>query len=141
MAQSYEVDLFTLSFEAGEDLSSDQHKFGKLAADGQVNRADSAGEKVIGVLQDDDADAAGKAVSVRLFGVTKCVAGGSHNEHDAIATDANGKGVSATAANVDTTTSNSSQDVAGDYVAGYALEPSGGADELFALLLTHSALV
>lgn len=95
----------TRTFVAGEDLSSAQFKFVTLEADGQVDVADAAGERAIGVLLNEPA--AGKAATVAMTGKVMVEAGAAVTAGDALQTDANGDAITA---------------AAGDYVMGYALE-------------------
>lgn len=96
----------TRTFEAGEDLSSAQFKFVTLEADGQVDLADAAGERAIGVLLNKP-DAAGKAATVAMTGKVMVEAGASVTAGDQIQTNAAGEAIEA---------------AAGDVVMGYALE-------------------
>jgi hypothetical protein len=96
----------TRTFLAGEDLSSAQFKFVTLEADGNVDLADSAGERAVGVLLNKP-DASGKAATVAMTGKVMVVAGGSVTAGDEIATDASGDAVTASSTNI---------------VMGYALE-------------------
>ncbi len=96
----------TRTFLAGEDLSSAQFKFVTLEADGNVDLADAAGERAVGVLLNKP-DAAGKAATVAMTGKVMVVAGGSVTAGDEIATDASGDAVTASSTNI---------------VMGYALE-------------------
>lgn len=90
---------------AGEDLSSAQFKFVTLEADGQVDLADAAGERAIGVLL--NKPTAGKAATVAMTGKVMVVAGDAVTAGDEIATDAAGDAVTAASTNI---------------VMGYALE-------------------
>lgn len=96
----------TRTFNAGEDLSSAQFKFVTLEADGNVDLADAAGERAVGVLLNKP-DAAGKAATVAMTGKVMVVAGGSVTAGDEVATDAAGDAVTAASTNI---------------VMGYALE-------------------
>lgn len=96
----------TRTFNAGEDLSSAQFKFVTLEADGNVDLADAAGERAVGVLLNKP-DAAGKAATVAMTGKVMVVAGGTVTAGDEIATDASGDAVTASSTNI---------------VMGYALE-------------------
>ena len=95
----------TRTFIAGEDLSSAQFKFVTLEADGQVDLADAAGERAIGVLLNEPT--AGKAATVAMTGKVMAETGASVTAGDALQTDANGDAITA---------------ASGDYVMGYALE-------------------
>jgi hypothetical protein len=89
--------VLDLSYEAGEDLTSDQYRIVRVS-DGKVYRPDTAGDVPLGVLQ--NAPAQGEAASVRLIGVSKIVFGETVAENEWIkaeyvsASDA-GKGMDA----------------------------------------------
>jgi autotransporter translocation and assembly factor TamB len=95
----------TRTFIAGEDLSSSQFKFVTLEADGQVDLADSAGERALGVLL--NKPTSGKAATVAMTGKVMIEAGASVTAGDQLQTDANGDAITA---------------ASGDVVMGYALE-------------------
>ncbi len=117
-----------LTLEASGDLSSDQHKFVDVNSSGQATVVGTAGAEAIGVLQNKP-DETGEEATIRITGACKVEAGGSISNGDKIAANASGQAVTATAANVDTTTSNSSQDVAGDQVLGIAYESASSGEK------------
>jgi len=92
--------VLDLSYEAGEDLTSDQYKIVRVSSS-KVYRPDASSDVPLGVLQ--NAPAIGEAASVRLIGVSKIVLGETVAENEWIkleyvsATDA-GKGMDADAA-------------------------------------------
>lgn len=61
--------LLDLSYEAAEDLSSNQYHFVVLNSDGKLRRLDSAAEIAYGILQ--NAPESGEAASVRVDGISK----------------------------------------------------------------------
>jgi len=61
--------ILDLSYEAAEDLSSDQYRFVVLNSSGKVRRPDSADEIAVGVLQ--NAPESGQAAQVRVDGISK----------------------------------------------------------------------
>ena len=61
--------LLDLSYEAAEDLSSNQYHFVVLGSDGKLRRLDSAAEVAYGILQ--NAPESGEAASVRIDGISK----------------------------------------------------------------------
>lgn len=71
---STENRILDLSYEAAEDLSSDQFRFVVLDSSGKVRRPDSEAELAIGILQ--NAPASGEAAQVRIDGISKLVANG-----------------------------------------------------------------
>ena len=95
----------TRTFVAGEDLSSAQFKFVTLEADGQIDLADAAGERALGVLL--NKPTSGKAATVAMTGKVMVEAGAAVTAGDEIQTDATGDAITA---------------AAGDVVLGYALE-------------------
>lgn len=126
---AYEIPVFDIgTLVAGADLSAAQYRFVKTDANGQVVLA-GAGEPVTGVLQ--NKPAAGQAAQVRIYGVTKVVAGGAVGEGTLVAADASAKAVAATVTTADTTTGA----LTGSHVAGIALGSAGAADEIVSVAL------
>ena len=95
----------TRSLIAGEDLSSHQFRFVTLESDGQIDKADAAGEKCFGVLENDPAS--GGEATVVVQGQTRIVCGGTVAAGAELQTDASGEAITA---------------AAGDVVMGYAME-------------------
>ncbi len=91
--------ILDLSYEAGEDLSSDQYRIVTLSS-AKVQRPDAVTDMPAGVLQ--NAPESGEAATVRAIGVSKIVLGATTAENAMIgaeyvdATDA-GKGTPLTA--------------------------------------------
>ncbi len=106
--------------KAGADLSaaSNQFKFVKLDANGDVVLASVAGEAVVGVLQ--NTPASGAEAIVAAAGVTKLQADGALNEGDKLATSADGQALAALGTH---------------NVVGQALTASGAAGEVIAALV------
>lgn len=97
---AYESNLNNRTFEAGTDLSGSQYRFVKQNTSDQVVAIDTAGEAAVGVLQNDP-DAADKAATVAVGGISKVEAGAAIAIGDAISVDASGRAVnSATAGHV-----------------------------------------
>lgn len=115
--------ILDVSYEAAEDLSSDQYRIVVLSS-GKVQRPDATTDIPLGILQ--NAPTAGKAAVVRLIGVSKIVFGETVAENEWIkleyigAADA-GKGLDA--------------DVALDLAIGRCLV-GGDEDELGEILLS-----
>jgi hypothetical protein len=115
--------VLDVSFEAAEDLSSNQYRIVVLAS-GKVRRPDGGTEVPLGVLQ--NAPTSGQAAVVRLIGISKVVLGEAVAENEWVkleyvsATDA-GKGLDA--------------DVALDLAIGRCLV-GGAEDELGEVLLS-----
>jgi len=87
-----------VTLEAGQDLSSSQYFFVAVAADGQVDPAGD-GAFAEGVLQNDP-DAAGKAASVQIDGISKVTAAGAISVGDAVSSAASGKANTAASGDV-----------------------------------------
>ena len=84
------------TFKANDDLSAHQWKFMvSSGSDSRVDIADTAAEKVVGVLQNKPA-AAGRAASVRTRGVSRVRAGGTIVGGGGIQTDASGTAIAIT---------------------------------------------
>lgn len=76
---AYEIPVLDATYEAAEDLSSDQYKFVVLAS-GKVRRPDSATEIAEGILQNDPAS--GEEAVVRKAGVSKLTVNAAVSEGD-----------------------------------------------------------
>ena len=113
----------TRTHVAGEDLSAAQFKFVTLEADGQIDLADSAGERALGVLL--NKPTAGAAATVAMTGKVMVEAGASVTAGDQLQTDAAGDAITA---------------AAGDVVMGYALEDAVDG-QIFAMELIHGGNV
>lgn len=125
---AYEIPVFDITLIAGADLSANQYCFVKTDANGQAVLA-AAGEPVIGVLQ--NKPASGQAAQVRIYGVSKVVAGGAVAKGALVASDATGKAKTAVATTADTT----SGALSGSHVAGIALQSAGAAGEIISVAL------
>ncbi len=71
---AWEMPLFTVTFQAGEDLSSSavQYKFVKLDTSGRVVVCTGATDKPVGILQDyANSSAVGSSVLVMMAGISK----------------------------------------------------------------------
>ncbi len=104
--------VIDITLEAGGDLSAAQYRFVAIALDGQVDVVSGAGGTAIGVLQNNP-DAAGKAATIRVFGVTKLVAAATITPDDKLQSDASGEADVAASA---------------DHVLGQALDSAAAAD-------------
>lgn len=119
---AYEIPGFTITVEAGSDLSSDQFKLVTLASDGQIDvTTNTSTTAVLGVLQNKPS-AAGRAAEVMVYGITKVIAGETIDEGEFVCPS------SVTAGRVD------DADTATDRIVGIALSP-GDAGELISVLL------
>jgi len=107
---------------AAADLSGSQYRIVKVTADKQVNLGSSAGETVLGVLQNDPKS--GEAALVRTGGVSKVVAGGTLSAGDKVQTDANGAAI--TALTGDFTVGQVLIGAASGEIATILVSPSGG---------------
>jgi hypothetical protein len=80
-----------MTFEAGEDLSDAKWHFVTLQSDGQVDIS-GAGDSAVGVAMTNP-DAAGKAVTVALWGRVKVLAGGTIAAGAQVASNAAGRAI------------------------------------------------
>ena len=119
--------ILDLSFEAAEDLTSDQYKFVVLTSAGKVRRPDSETEVALGILQ--NAPDSGEAASVRILGVSKA----QLNAALGIGTYIMPEYVSAADAGKGKTSAG-----APAYTRGVVLEASEAEDDLASVLLTPS---
>lgn len=111
-----------LLIEAGADLSATgQYLFVKLNGSSQVVLADTAGEAVLGVLQ--NAPASGAVGIVRVSGVTQVYAGATLADGAVLATAATtARAKAAVAGTVNTSDAGGASDpVIGSYLAGMAI--------------------
>lgn len=131
---AYEInvgqDIGTLS--AASDLSAKQFYAVKIVT-GQIALA-STDDEALGILQ--NTPTANQAASVRAFGVTQWVYGGTVTAGDKVAVDSNGKCVTATAAHV---TAGTPEPLTGSHVIGTALV-SGVSGDVGSVLITHAGL-
>lgn len=92
---AYEIHVHSLTLLAAADLSSYQYRAVKVDSNGKAALSGD-GENAIGILQDKP-DAQDKAAEVMVLGASKAEYGGSVTAGDNLASDANGKLVTATA--------------------------------------------
>jgi hypothetical protein len=104
---------------AGADLSDEQGFLVKMSS-GKVALCGD-GERAIGVLRNKPA-ADGRAAEVQDLGVARVVTGASVSVDDQVASDTNGKAVTA---------------ASGDHVIGIALSASDGDTEVISVLLNY----
>lgn len=123
-----------VSFPAAADMTGKQFFLAALNSSSQAAVA-GANVSCVGVIQSEPS-AAGRAVSIRAFGISKVKLGGTVTVNDKIASDANGKGVKATAASVSAGTP---EPLAGSYVIGIALASGVSGDDI-PVLLTHAGI-
>lgn len=116
--------LTTVTLIAGADLSAKQYLFVELANDGQIDPVGSAGGDAVGVLQNDP-DAAGKAATVAISGISKVVCGGTVTVGDKVQSDNAGKALTA---------------ASGDHVLGRALATGASGEIIPVLLINHHIL-
>lgn len=121
---AYESNLENRTYEAGGDISASQYRFVKAGATaGQVVACDTAGERTIGVLQNDP-DAADKAATVGVGGISKVEAGAAVAADASVSVDAQGRAVTSV--------------TAGHVIVGYARTAAAAAGELIAVELTRT---
>ena len=102
---------------AGADHSANQFKFVKSSTPGVVLAGN--GEQALGILQNDPNDTEGATVTA--LGTSKVKSGAAYAIDTELASDAAGLAVAATT---------------GERVLAYALEASGGANEIHEVLVT-----
>lgn len=122
MAYQYDGEGITMTLTAGEDLSADQHKFVYISAANTCILTDLVTDRPIGVLLNKP-DAAGKAATVLVAGVTKVVAVGTIAAGRAISQ--NGNGLATIAATAEVGGGGSANPVVGTTITA-----SGGANEV-----------
>lgn len=115
-----EEGLRSISREASADLSAKQFHFISIDASGQM-AATGDGAATDGILQDDPS-AAGRIGALGVRGVSKLVVGAAVTAGDDIASNAAGRGVTATT---------------GDVIAGTALEDAGADGDMISLLINN----
>lgn len=117
------VDPITL--EAAADHSANQYRFVTCNSSGQAALA-GAGLNAVGVLQNADANAVGKACTVVTDGVTKVRAGAAVTAGAKVMSNATGLAVTATATN---------------HVCGTALTAAAGANEYIVVKLAFQGIL
>lgn len=110
------------SMPAAGDLSANQYRFAVCNSSGQAALS-GAGVSTIGVIQNNDADAANKAVALQKVGVSKVVAGAAVVAGVEVASDASGRAVTA---------------ATGNRVNGIALSGCSNAGEIISVALGAS---
>lgn len=110
------TNIWTTTLPAAGDLSSSQY-LGLVATGGEAAVA-GAGDKIVGVLQNNP-DAAGKAASVMVHGLTKAISGAAVTAGVEVEVDAAGKFITLSA---------------GESV-GFAKDAAAGADSIFSVIL------
>ncbi len=113
----------TRTFIAGESLATSQFKFVTLESDGQVDLADAAGERCLGIVENDPAS--GEAATIVMSGKTRITCGGTVAAGAQLQTDASGDAITA---------------ASGDVSMGYALE-AGVAGQVIAMELIQGGNV
>lgn len=116
-----DASVVTITAEAGQDLSAKQYYFVSVAADGQVDPTGD-GARVDGVLYH-PASAAGQPVAMAIAGKARVKAGGNISVGDLVASDTNGKVVTA---------------AQNDEIAGLAMTASTGDGQIIDVLLKLS---
>lgn len=108
------------SFISGADLSAHQWRIAYLSGARTVTFATGVTIKSIGIIQD-NVDAAGKAVNVRVLGISKVVAGEAMaTPGTEVTSDAAGKAVAAATT---------------DFVVGRTLEASAADGDIISILV------
>lgn len=92
---AFEIPGFSFTRDADADLTTKQFFCVKAAAGGEIALSGD-GEAILGILQNDPNT--GEAGNVMSAGISKAVAGAAITEGDLIASDANGKIITAASA-------------------------------------------
>lgn len=116
---SYENQRVAITFPVNSDQSANFGRFMKGAGAG-VEMNDVAGGLCVGVLDTNDANAAGKAATIVVSGVTKVAAGAAVAKWASVQSDATGRAVTA---------------ASGGRPQGMALEAATAAGQIIAVLL------
>lgn len=135
----FEIPVLDITRDANVDLSAAQFLIVKAVAGGKVALA-AAGEQSYGILQ--DKPGSGKSGAVRVYGVSKVVAGAAIAEGDPITSDAAGKAKTAVRGSTNTSDAGVAADpLVGSYVLGIALEPAAALNDVITVLITHAGAV
>ncbi len=130
-----------ISLNAAADLSAGQFHAVRLSAAKTVALGSTAGEPIIGILQNKPA-AAGQAATVAFAGTTKAVAGAAVSAGAQLKVNASGRLVAAAAGTTNISDAGTASDpLIGSNVVGIALEAASGNGVVFEVLLTHSGAV
>jgi hypothetical protein len=115
----------TISLPAGADLRTHQFKLVEINTSGQIVLAATAGQRCLGVLQNEPNT--GEPADVAVAGISKCVAGGTIDEGDLITPQV-------------TTASGLATSTAANNVIGRAVTPAASG-QLFSLLIRFEGQV
>lgn len=86
-------DHIDMTFKSGDDMSAEQYYLCKIgAADGTVVTCAATTDKPIGIVQNKPNSATGSAVTVRIFGRSKCNADAALAVNDVVGPAADGQG-------------------------------------------------
>lgn len=91
---AFEIPVFDISLQAGADLSAYQHRFVKVASTSLVASLAGSNDIAIGVLQDKPLQ--GHMTQVRVYGISKVVAGAAIAAGAGITVDAQGRAITHT---------------------------------------------
>lgn len=137
---AYDNASLCITMKAGADLSSSQYLFVECSAADTVTVCNAAGERAIGVLQNDPTT--NGAATVAVSGVVKVKAGAAVSANALVKTNSSGKAITAAAATVDTSdTGGASDPVVGSYVMGIALNAASADGDIISVLLTNMGAV
>lgn len=129
------LDISVPTLATAASLATEQ--FHAVVADGAGNAelAHVQGAPVMGILQNDPA--AGQVASIRVYGVSKAVAGAAVTQGQLVESNATGELIPV----VDATASTTTGALTGGAPIGIALDSVTAAGEIFSLLLTHTGAV
>ena len=119
-----ETPLLDLAYAANADLSALQYHIVKIVSANTCGTTSATTDTPVGVLQ--NKPASGQGASVRIFGVTKCVAGAAVGAGSLVVTTAAARGSTVTSG------------VTTSYALGLSTDAAAADGEVFSLLLLHA---
>ena len=117
---AFEQNVKTISVITAADLSAKQFYLGKINSSGTLSLASAAGQDVTGIIYD-NGGTSGRVVPVAVDGTCMVIYGGTVTAGDKLASDANGKAVTAAGSRVDSTVSSATDPLIGPFVFGEAV--------------------
>lgn len=129
---AYDIPVLDVSKPTGTHvLSTNQFYFVVDDGSGNVELNSVQGKACLGVLQNDPA--AGEVATVRVYGVSKVVAGGAITFGQLVESNATGEAIPV----VDTTASTTTGALTGGFCMGIALDSAAAAGDLVSVLINH----
>jgi hypothetical protein len=132
---AYDVPVLDVSKPTTVSLASDQFYFAADDGSGNAVLNTTQGKACIGVLQNDPI--AGQVATVRVYGISKVVAGAALAPGVLVESDALGRAIALVDASSNTTTGAST----GGFCMGMTLDSSAAAGDLVTVLINHTGAV